>query len=67
MLFNVRRDMNWLDISECQTSLLAPLNEGTQGTHVSHAGILISDIGREELNEAAARSLSRPYDQRRQR
>ena len=62
-LLDVGGDHDRLDHVEVELSLLAPVGEPADGEGVREAGVLVADVGREELDEALGGALAGVRDE----
>src|SRR5216683_4783974 len=58
-LLDVRCDRDCFDLVKLEPVLVAPIEELLYRARVSHARVAVTDVGGEELDEAAARALAR--------
>src|SRR5262245_30628398 len=67
MLLDIGGNNDRLDGFQCEPSLIAPLEELSDGVRVRKPSVLVPNCRREELDEPPCRRVAGVYDQGRQR
>jgi hypothetical protein len=66
VMLDIKRDKFRFDLPERQAARLAPVEKLVNGAGVCKTGVLVTDVGKEELNKTPGRALTGMRDDSRE-